>query len=106
MRTRHLEVVLWKLNFSSIGEKVGVPGGGIANVGVDAIEEVGVGGGELGQRGDDEMSVTELCTAAAAADTAPRSHKLCCVGVNEEDVTCVYLHHHLEVAEIPISKCL
>ena len=90
--------------------KDGVPGGGIANVGVDAIEEVGVGGGELGQRGNDEMSVTELCTAtaagAAAADAAPRSHKFCCVGVNEEDVTCVHLHHHLEVAEIPISECL
>lgn len=96
-----------KTKFQQHCEKVGVPGGGIANVGVDAIEEVGVGGGELGQRGDDEMSVTELCTAAAAAaDTAPRSHKYCCVGVNEEDVTCVHLHHHLEVAEIPICKCL
>jgi hypothetical protein len=59
-----------------------------------------VRGRELRQGGDDEMSAAKLL-AAAAADAAPLTHKTRSVGVDKEHVTCVHLHHELEVAEVP-----
>jgi hypothetical protein len=54
-----------------------------------------VRGRELCQRGDDEVSVSKLtaAAAAAAAEATPRSDKVRRVGIDEEHVTCVHLHH-------------
>jgi len=65
---------------------------------------VRVRGRELCQRGDDEVSVSKLtaaAAAAAAADAPPRSDTVRRVGIDEEHVTCVHLHHEFEVAEVP-----
>ena len=59
-------------------------------------------GRELCQRGDDEVSVSKLtAAAAAAADAPPRSDTVRRVGIDEEHVTCVHLHHEFEIAEVP-----
>ncbi len=60
-------------------------------------------GRELRQRGDDEVSVSKLTTAAAAAaaDATPRFHKVRRVSVDKEHVTCVQFHHEFEIAEVP-----